>query len=91
MRYQWDEEKRKANVDKHGEDFADAAQFFDWSRAQITPDTRHDYGESLLVACGPRHDGRVMVLTFTVRGPDIRIISYRKANRRERSRYEQTE
>lgn len=88
MQYEWDEAKRCNNMLKHGEDFADVAMCFDWHTANIVPDTRYDYAERRVVAYGPRFDGRVMVLTFTMRqGEILRIISYRKANTRERMRY----
>ena len=43
MQYEWDENKRRTNLEKHGEDFADVDRL-DWSRAHIEPDTRHSYG-----------------------------------------------
>ena len=87
MQYEWDEEKRRLNVEKHGEDFADADRL-DWSRAHIEPDTRRDYGEPRYAALVPRDDARLMCLVFTPRGRRMRTISYRKANSRERKNYE---
>lgn len=87
MLYEWDENKRRSNVEKHGEDFADIA-LLDWSRAHIEPDTRRNYGEPRYAALVPRDDDRLMCLVFTPRGPRMRIISYRKANNREKRKYE---
>ncbi len=63
MQYEWDENKRKLNVEKHGEDFADVSRL-DWSRAHIEPDTRYAYGETRYVAFVPRDDDRLMCLVF---------------------------
>ena len=79
--WDWDEAKRQTNLRKHGIDFA-AAAAFDWLTAHIEHDRRQDYGEESLSASGQLH-GRLHVLTFTRRDGRIRIISLRKANKRE--------
>ncbi len=81
MKYEWDESKRADNLEKHGVDFA-KAQAFEWDSALVTLDTRQDYGESRYRAYGFIGD-RVYVLAYTERSSAIRIISFRKANRRE--------
>ncbi len=78
---EWDEAKRQANLAKHGVDFA-AIEGFDWASAQTQPDHRHDYGEPRWIAYGLIGD-RVHVVIFTLRGQRRRLISLRKANRRE--------
>ena len=87
MQYEWDENKRRINLEKHGEDFADVDRL-DWSRAHIEPDTRRDYGEPRYAALVPRDDARLMCLVFTPRGRNMRVISCRKENSREEERYE---
>lgn len=87
MQYEWDENKRRINLEKHGEDFADVVQL-DWTSAIIQKDDRQDYGEIRYNAFLLRDDGRLMSLAFTLRGKYLRIISYRKANSRERKKYE---
>lgn len=77
--YEWDPVKRAANIEKHGVDFT-AADRFDWATAEVIRDARQD--EVRYNAFGGI-DGRLYVLTFTLRGNAIRIISLRKANRRE--------
>ncbi len=67
---------------KRGLDFAEVARL-DWGRAVIIPDTRRDYGEPREVAMAEL-DGRLMVVACTVREGAMRVISFRKANRRER-------
>ena len=86
MVFDWDDAKRRANLAKHGVDFALAAEFA-WAKATITPDLRKDYGEPREVAIGPIGE-RLHVLTFTRRGVTIRIISLRRANPRERKIHE---
>ena len=83
--WDWDEAKRRANLAKHGVDFADIERF-DWGSASFDTDDRHDYGERRIVSAG-HIDGRLHLCTWTPRGGDIRIISLRKANARERKAY----
>jgi uncharacterized DUF497 family protein len=73
----------------HGIDFT-AAYRFEWDTARIDPDTRRDYGEQRFVALG-RIGLRVHVLVFTPRGEVVRVISLRKANRREIRHYEESQ
>ena len=87
--YVWDDAKRAANLAVHRVDFT-AAMHFDWETAQATPDTRRDYGEPRFIAVG-RIGIRLHVLVYTPRGGLLRIISLRKANQREISRYEENQ
>ncbi len=82
MELEWDEEKRQRTLSERGLDFADVARL-DWDRAVIIPDTRRDYGEPREVAMAEL-DGRLMVVAYTIRDGALRVISFRKANRRER-------
>lgn len=85
MKIVWDEQKRLRNVDKHGCDFADLVQF-DWDNAVFVDDDRKDYSERRVLAFGLL-DGRLHVLAFTLRSDAVRIISFRRANKREVKRY----
>ena len=85
MEFDWSEDKRRKNLVKHGLDFGDVA-LIDWSTATIREDIRTDYGESRYWAYGLLN-GRLHLVAFTRRGTKIRIISFRKANRREMERY----
>lgn len=51
MRFEWDEEKRRINLRRHGLDFADAEQVFE-SEIVIALDDRFDYGEARFVTFG---------------------------------------
>ncbi|MCC6946477.1 MAG: BrnT family toxin [Bradyrhizobiaceae bacterium] len=84
---EWDENKRQANVAKHGIDFADALAVFSDPRCRVYG-PRAGYGEARFVAIGTSA-GRVIAVVFTERGEAVRIISARAARRNERSLYEQ--
>jgi hypothetical protein len=85
MNYEWDEQKRTLNLAKHGVDFVNAAQF-NWELSLIELDSRYDYSEQRFNALAPIDD-RLYVMTFTRRDENIRIISFRKANKREVTYY----
>lgn len=85
MLFEWDNQKRLANLDKHGLDFAACHAMFQDKHA-IFPDKRKAYGEDRYNAFW-RLDGRLVVTTFVIREDAIRIISARKANKREEAAY----
>ena len=82
MRYHWNPEKAAMNAEKHGVGF-EAVVGFDWLKALVRADTREHYGEVRLNALG-LIGRRVHHLTFTV---ERRVVSLRKANRKEILRY----
>jgi uncharacterized DUF497 family protein len=88
MRYEWNDNKRVANRVKHGVDFADAERF-DWQTAVEARDDRSQYGEERFVTLG-FIDKRLHVLIYTSRRQKIRLISLRRANKREKEFYEKT-
>ena len=85
MELEWDEVKRHANMAKHGLDFADVS-ILEWDTATVLEDTRRIYPEPRFWAFAMR-GRRLHVVTFCVRGPKVRVISFRKANDRETRRY----
>ncbi len=85
--FEWDDDKAAANLAKHGVAFERVGDF-DWSTAQIIVDDREDYGELRMKALGLIGD-RLHVLIFTEREDAIRVISLRRANKREVEAYEQ--
>ena len=88
MIFQWDDAKNRANIRKHGLDFADAEELFR-SVLVVDPDTREDYGEGRWIGLGSIR-GRIAYVVFTMPNPEaIRIISLRKASRRESEQYEE--
>ena len=87
MEIEFDPEKNDRNVRERGISF-EQARDFDWDGALVWRDTRRDYNEERFIALGFIGD-RLHSLVFAVRGDAVRIISLRKANRREELRYEQ--
>ncbi len=86
MPVEWDEEKCRANVEKHGLSFDDAWQVLAGDTITI-PDERYNYRENRLITLG-RLAGRVVVVVHVARGEHTRIISMRKANAREQAIYQ---
>ena len=85
MAFEWDEEKRQANLVKHGVDFRQMPELFDGPTVEAVDD-RFNYGETRTKRLG-EIEGRVFVVTITWRGADRRIISATKANAREQRKY----
>ena len=84
IEYEWDEGKRLSNKLKHGVDFSEAADF-EWETAVIQSSPRG--GETRFTALG-FINGRLHYLVYAIRNGNLRIVSLRKANRRERMHYE---
>jgi len=85
VRLVFDPAKEAANLAKHGLSLARAVEF-DLGHAVIRPDERHEYGEPRWRAYGMMND-RVHMMGFTLRDGDLRVISLRRANVREKRRY----
>lgn len=88
MRYEWDEIKRRINVQQHGIDFVDLPNLFA-GEIVILEDDRYEYGETRFIAFGLLL-GQVIAVVYTERGDDvIRLISARKASKYEAKQYYQ--
>ena len=83
---QWDSEKAAANLRKHSVDFADAATVLSDEHALTLADD--DPEEERFVTIGTDALGRLLVVAYTWRGDDARLISARKATASERRQYE---
>ncbi len=91
MRFEWDDSKATANRAKHGVAFEQAITAFDDPYALVAPDPSHSTAEKRRWLIGEA-DAGVLVVVFTIRGAgDVyRLISARRANRKERRGYEQS-
>ena len=88
IRFEWDPRKAMANRLKHGVRFSDAeAVLFD--PVALTRDDPDAIGEARFVTVGVDAAGRVLVLVYTYREDRIRIVSVRKATRKEKAQYEE--
>ena len=89
MIVEFDPAKDEANRLKHGISLQ-VAEAIDLDRALRIEDRRSDYGgETRYIAYAPI-EGRLHCFWYTMRGEAIRVIGLRKANDRERKRYERT-
>ncbi|HEY2762146.1 MAG TPA: BrnT family toxin [Pirellulales bacterium] len=87
MRFEWDEHKNEENLRKHKINFADVPAIFA-APMLVRLDDRKEYGEERWVGIGYL-SVTVAVVVWVERRDDVtRIISARKANRKERERYE---
>jgi hypothetical protein len=89
MEFEWDERKARQNIAKHGVRFEYAARVFLDPRRLDAEDDRREYGEQRRITLG-RIEGRLFAVAYSLRGKIIRLISARKANERERRKYDET-
>ena len=81
MRFIWDENKRQANLNKHGLDFSNAEQVFQ-GPIVVYEDNRYIYNEQRMIAVGLLQDAVVLIVHIELAN-EIRIISMRKATKNE--------
>ena len=91
LRFEWHEQKAIENLRKHGVSFEEAKSVFNDPFAITIADPEHSTDEDRFVDIGLSSEGQVLVVVYTERGENIRIISSRKATRAERSTYERRE
>jgi len=89
MVVEWDPAKAQQNVRKHGVSFADAVTALEDERALTDRDVSSN-DEERWVTMGIDGEGRVLVVVYTWRGENLRLISARNATRGERRVYEES-
>jgi uncharacterized DUF497 family protein len=88
MRVTWDPNKARVNLKKHGIRFSDAeAVLFD--PLGITVEDVSSRGEPRFITIGTDPLGQVLVVVYAYRETHVRLISARRATRKERHRYEE--
>ena len=87
MRFQYDPAKARFNLRKHGVSFADAEGVFTDPLA-LSVEDRDATGEPRFVTVGMGCAGEILVVVYTERDDAFRLISARRATRRERRDYE---
>lgn len=85
--YVWDEAKRKSNLEKHGLDFIDAHLVYENQNKCTYTSNRLGEQRWMDIAMAMIH-GKLLALIYTLRGENIRVISFRPASREERAQYE---
>jgi uncharacterized DUF497 family protein len=86
MNYEWDERKREANLEKHGLDFVRADIVFE-SERKVTVESGRG-GEEARFVDYCEVESELLALVYTLRGDAVRIISFRRANGRERREHD---
>lgn len=89
MRFEWDHAKEEINIRKHRVGFDEAADTFYDPLGLERRDEKHSDYEERFIRLGTSRRGRILVTVFTQRGNSIRIISSRRATRREVKSYEE--
>ena len=89
LRFDWNPEKERANIARHGISFAEATTVFADTLSRTIPDPDHSVGEHRCIIMGVSHRARLLVVVYTDDDEMVRIISARKAERKERLQYEQ--
>ncbi|HXP87222.1 MAG TPA: BrnT family toxin [Bryobacteraceae bacterium] len=85
--FAWDPRKAKRNLAKHGVSFDDATAVFDDELFLVFADPDHSAEESRFIIMGRSKRERLLVVAYTERSDEIRIISAREATRQERKIY----
>ena len=85
--FEWDAAKARTNARKHGVEFADAVAALEDEDGLTMPDEDSE-SEERFVTLGRDAFGRILVVVYAWRDENIRLISARKATRRERETYE---
>lgn len=87
MEFEWDADKNRQNIAKHGVSFEAASRIFDGFTVDL-PDDRFDYDEAREISIGLMSGMAIVVVVHTDRDSKIRIISARPAVKLERRKYE---
>ena len=87
--FEWDEDKAASNQKKHGVTFEEAATVFADPLAAIFDDEVHSEEEQREIIIGHSAQNRLLLVSFTERAGAIRIISSRRATKKERRDYEE--
>ena len=90
LNFEWDEAKARSNLAKHSVSFEEAATVFSDPLSRTIPDPAHSRVEDRFIIIGRSHQQKLLVVVHTERGDNIRIISARRASRRERKCYEES-
>ncbi len=94
MEFEWDEDKNQSNITKHGIDFQQAKRVFEDPNILTYEDTRLNYKEIREISVGQlllttQQQIIIVVVIHTDRDGKVRLISARRASKRERKLYEQ--
>lgn len=86
IEYEWDEDKRLSNLERHGLDFRSAYLVYE-NQGKLTLKSR--YSDEPRFVDIAEVEGRTVVLVYTLRSEAVRCISFRYAKRKERRIYDE--
>ena len=89
MEFEWDENKAKSNLSKHGVSFEEAKTVFNDPLYVDFYDPDHSEEEHRYIIIGESSQGRILLTSYTERKDKIRIISSRQVTKNERQAYEE--
>ena len=89
MQFEWDDDKAELNLADHGVSFEEAQTCFHDPEQVAFYDPEHSEEEDRELLIGHSNQGRLLIVSYTVREPLIRLISARKTTRREAKTYAQ--
>ena len=89
LRFEWDPNKAKENLETHGVSFDEASTAFRDTLSLAIYDPLHSEEEDRFVLIGSSHRNRLLVIVHTERGDNIRLLSARNASKKERKQYEE--
>lgn len=88
LNFQWDKGNIDKNLKKHKVTNKESEEIFFDKSLKIFPDERHSQKEKRYIALGITNESRKLTIVFIIRGQELRIISVRDQNKKERIRYE---
>ena len=91
LSFEWDEQKARTNLRKHGVSFEEATTVFGDPLSRTISDPLHSDEENRFVIIGRSFINRLLVVIYTERGDNIRIIAAREATSREKKAYAENE
>jgi len=89
LEFEWDPDKAERNLQKHQVSFSEAATVFGDSLSLTFFDPDHSIDEERYISIGTSYLGNLLIIAHTDRDDRVRIISARKATRREKRAYEE--
>jgi len=89
VQFEWNKEKAEANLMKHGVSFGEAETIFNDPLFLVFADPDHSFKENRFIIMGESNQNRLLVVSYTERPPNTRLISARQATRAERKKYEE--
>ncbi len=88
--FEWDPKKARKNIEIHGVSFDEASTAFKDTLSLTIHDPLHSDDEDRFILIGDSYKNRLLVIVHTERGDKIRIISARKASKKERKQYHES-